>query len=212
MVLFDIDKTLVFGENAIQFYRQYSEILEKTLARLLQVDTITSKKIADEHRAAFDGRGELAFRTHHLDFGQWHDALTQLSPSQFLTPLPNTQALLQELKSKKYIVGAITDGPRPLVEKILGATKIDSTIFDFIIGWERGKQMPKYGSTKIFTQICMERGIPPQETVMIGDSLSSDILPAIAAGLHAIYINPNQVVEQKKYRSITNITQLSSLL
>ena len=202
MILFDIDNTLVFGDKAAALYKQYSTILENTLAKLLGVEFASAKQIADEHRIAFGGRGERAFETHGFSLIHWHDALTQLTPSAYLEPLPQTQRLLEQLRSEKYIIGAITDGPEPLIEKIFAATHIDPLLFDFIIGWQRGKQMPKYGLSTIFEQVCDSRNIARNEAVMIGDSMGSDILPAKRAGLQTLHIGT----------TISDVTQLINYL
>jgi len=202
MVLFDIDNTLIFGEKASTLYAQYSVILENTLAKLLGVTHAAAKQIADEHRAQHGGRGELAFETCGYDLTYWHDALIQLTPSNYLEPLPQTQKLLEKLRSEKYIVGAITDGPELLIEKLFSATRIDPASFDFIIGWKRGKQMPKYGLSTIFEQVCDSRNIARNETIMIGDSMGSDIIPAKRAGLQTLHIGT----------TISDVTQLINYL
>lgn len=202
MILFDIDNTLIFGERAAKLYGQYSLILEKTLGALLGVDAAAAKIIADDHRAAHGGRGELAFETYGFDLTQWHDALIQLTPEIYLEPLIETTQLLQKLRSKKYIIGAITDGPELLIEKIFSAAEIDPSLFDFIIGWKRGKPMPKYGSSAIFEQVCDSRNIPRSNAIMVGDSMGSDILPAQRVGLRTFHIGTD----------ITDITQLHNYL
>lgn len=40
----------------------------------------------------------------------------------------------------------------------------------------------------VFTDVTQAVGVAPDEVIMIGDSLRSDIVPAVAAGLHAVWI------------------------
>lgn len=208
MILFDIDNTLVYGEKASIFYRHYSRILEKTLAQSLGVDLKEGIRIANEHRKIFNGQGEKAFETYTIPMETWYDALCLLDPDRFLEPLPSADKLLRQLKEQKIIVGAITDGPRAQVERILSAVKINIGNIDFIIGWERGKIMPKYGSSAIFEKVCAEKGIPRIKTVMVGDSLGSDVLPALLVGLKAIYISDSKDESEKRYITLKNIEPL----
>lgn len=210
MALFDVDNTLVFGEKATEFYRYYSRILEKTLADNLGVELAEGERIANEHRVKFNGRGEMSFQTYNISLDAWYDAIASLEPRDFLETIATTDRVIQFLKDKKIIVGAITDGPRTQVDRILSAAGVDKSNFDFIIGWDRGKQMPKYGSSDIYEKVCLENNIAKDNTVMIGDSLGSDVLPALKAGLKAIHISDNPNINDK-YLTLKSIEQLLNL-
>lgn len=210
MVLFDVDNTLVFGEKATAFYRYYSRILEKTLADSLGVELSEGERIANEHRVKFKGRGEMAFQTCNISLDIWYDAIASLEPKDFLESIPATDQVIQLLKEKKMIIGAITDGPQTQVGRILSAAGVNKSNFDFIIGWDRGKQMPKYGLPDIYEKVCLKNNIAKENTVMIGDSLGSDVLPALKAGLKAIYISDNQNTCDN-YLTLKSIEQLLNL-
>jgi HAD superfamily hydrolase (TIGR01549 family) len=110
------------------------------------------------------------------------------------------------LKKIGFIIGAITDGPRIQASRILEAIEVDEKLFDFVIGWEKGNKMPKYGSKKIYEEICEKYSIKPDKVVMIGDSLETDILPAKEAGLEVIYIT--NLDTDNQFRKIGDIEEL----
>ena len=65
----------------------------------------------------------------------------------------------------------------------------------------------------IFSGIVRQLGYQPDETVMIGDSLRSDIVPSVAAGLHAIWIEAhNWSLESSTKVPLKRMYTFSSLL
>jgi putative hydrolase of the HAD superfamily len=43
-------------------------------------------------------------------------------------------------------------------------------------------------TTEIYAQVLRDLGVPPAEFVMVGNSLRSDILPAVELGARAVFI------------------------
>lgn len=205
IVLFDIDNTLSYGEKAKIFYSQYSRRLESTLAKELNISLQDGKKIADGYREKYNGHGEYSFILSGVDIDVWYDAILSLNPDEYLSPLYYSNKLIKNLKKLGFIVGAVTDGPRIQALRILETIEVDENNFDFIIAWEKGGQMPKGGSKQIYEKVCDKYSVNPDEVVMIGDSLETDILPAIEAGLDVIYISD---LDNKLYKTIKNIEEL----
>lgn len=209
-ILFDVDNTLVFGEKAGFFYRKYSEVLEEVLACELGIPAERGRLIADDYRLRFNGQGEKAFEMMNIGMEKWYDAILSLDPGDYLEPMDGSAEILSALKKRGFIIGAITDGPTPQAKRILSSAKIDENIFDVFIGWERGKMMPKGGSTEIFEKIIAELGISSNEAVMVGDSLRVDVLPAIASGLKAIHIG--QAEDEKQENEWITIDSIKDLI
>ncbi|MBT5337980.1 HAD family hydrolase [Candidatus Falkowbacteria bacterium] len=212
LILFDVDLTLIYGEKANLLYKEYSKILENTLAKCLQVSQSEGKQIADQHREMYNGQGEKAFLTQGIGIDKWYDALIDLAPEKYLEPLPKTMEVLQALKEKGLLVGVITDGPRKLAEKILFATKINSDLFDLFYAWEKNEAMPKGGLSDIYKKVCSDFKLEPHEVMMVGDSLGSDVLPAIATGLRAVHITDMENNHNNKYITLKNIEELSKII
>jgi FMN phosphatase YigB (HAD superfamily) len=206
IVIFDIDNTLSYGVKAREFYCQYSRHLEKVLAKSLKVSVVKAKQIADDYRSRYNGHGERSFEGLGIGMDVWFEGILLLNPKDYLEPLNYSNQLLKTLKDLGFIVGAITDGPRIQASRILETIQTDESFFDFIIGWEKGKKMPKYGSRQIYEEICEKYSVKPNEVVMVGDSLETDILPAKEVGLEVIHITSSEAGGQ--FKRINNIEEL----
>ncbi len=202
LIAFDVDSTLIYGPEAVQFYRQYSTALELAFATCANISFIESQNRLNACRAANDGRGELAFAQYGYSIDNVYDAICSVSP-QNLPKMNQTVAVLKFLQQKATLI-AITDGPDLQVQRLFAATGIDSSIFTEIISWQRGKPMPKYGRSDVFATLANRYDIDPNRILMVGDTLSVDIIPARAAGINAIHIGASP-------DSIPNITYLTSL-
>jgi FMN phosphatase YigB (HAD superfamily) len=57
---------------------------------------------------------------------------------------------------------------------------------DFVGSSERwGVEKPAAG---FFSHVVEEAGVPPEEIVYVGDRVDNDVIPALAAGLHAVRV------------------------
>ena len=97
------------------------------------------------------------------------------------------------------------------MDRIFAATGIDASLFDFTIGWERGSAMPKYGSGRIYEEACLRHGVAKERAVMVGDSLYTDVLPAIGAGLKAVHISDANEAAGGDFITLKNIESLPNV-
>lgn len=208
-IIFDVDNTLVYGEEAKTYYSQYPKVLEKTLANCLAISLEEAKIIADKTRHENTGRGELTFINMNLGIEKWYDAISTINPSEYLKPNSSVNKILQSIVKNGINIGAITDGPIGHLDKICQAANLDKSIFDFCIGWQRGKDKPKGGSSKIYREMITKLKLKPNEILMIGDSLADDIIPAAECGLEVLHISTTQ---KSDYATITTIENLLSYL
>jgi len=104
---------------------------------------------------------------------------------------PNAHATLEELQ-KHYQLHIITNGFAEAQFVKLKASKLFD-YFDVIVCSEMvGKTKPH---RDIFQYALSQAKASPQESVMIGDDHTTDILGAIQMGMHAVLFDPNE-----KYR------------
>jgi FMN phosphatase YigB (HAD superfamily) len=205
LIIFDVDNTLVYGNEALRYYKQYSPLLEKTLSETIGVSIAEAKQIADSHRKQFNGRGERSFETYSKDMTNWYDAICTLDPSIYVPEMTESQKVLSFLLSQGYSLGAITDGPTKQSLRILRSAQIDTNSFQFLIGWERGECMPKGGSIDVFKKVLEEYQLNPEEILMVGDSLETDIHPALSCGIRAIYISEEVDDQFETIRSVESL-------
>ncbi len=189
LVLFDIDNTITHGVDTIEYYNQYSPMLEKTLANALSISLKEAKRIADEYRAKHHGMGQIAFEELDIDTFAWYDAISEIKIKEYLKPKWDINSFFKNMKSKGITLGIITDGPIIQAKKILKACEVDRFLFDIFIAWERGKKMPKNGSSKVYSKIVKEFPFKKKEIFMVGDSLRADVLPALKVGINAVHIS-----------------------
>ncbi len=194
-IIFDIDNTLVYGKSTDAYYSQYSIKLEQSIAQHLNISVEEGKGIADQHRKKFNGMGEKVFETYNIPFSVFHDAICELDPKPHLYPNLKINQLLQRIKDKNIILGAITDSPIIQAKKVLQTVTIDISLFDFCIGWERHGLPPKAGKPDVYLRVAKELHLQPHEILMVGDSLGADIIPAQSVGYQTFQVSENNPTE-----------------
>lgn len=189
LIIFDIDNTLIAGDLASKYYSQYPPLLEKTLARCLDIPLDKAKQIANTHRRTFNGRGEKAFETYGTGMREWYEAICSLDPRPFITESPKIQGMLRSLKDRGYSLGAITDGPVRQARRMVKLAGIDLRIFSIFIGWKKNQAMPKNGRPDVFESILLRNGLLPKQVLMVGDSIDIDIIPAKSCGINVLHVS-----------------------
>ena len=105
-----------------------------------------------------------------------------------------------ELLTRNFPVYIITQGDKEVQE-----TRVSHLPFKERLS---GVFVVDKKETDVFAGIVRQLGYRPDETVMIGDSLRSDVAPSVAAGLHAIWIeahnwsleSTNKVPDERMYK------------
>lgn len=122
------------------------------------------------------------------------------------TPLDGVIELLQHLHNKVKMA-IITNGFNALQQKRLINTNTQK-FFEFIVVSEDvGAAKPE---TKIFEAAFAQMGeFDKQRVLMVGDTLSSDVLGGINAGIDSCWFNPQQ---QKNETAITPTYEIRSIL
>jgi len=120
--------------------------------------------------------------------------------------LPGSKELLNYLK-KFARLGIITNGLVAAQNEKIEVCKLGKFIEVKVISEEVGCKKP---SREIFELALKKAGANPDETVYIGDSWTSDIVPAHACGLKTVWLNrygldcpdPKITIEIKSYLGI----------
>ncbi len=105
--------------------------------------------------------------------------------------IPGARETLDYLYAR-YPLYVVTNGFAQVQRNRLRLAGIDGLMRDCFISEELGAQKPK----KVFFDRCferMDRAFRPSEILMIGDSLTSDILGAKNAGLSSCWFNPKRL-------------------
>lgn len=102
-----------------------------------------------------------------------------LSPSDFY---PDALPCLQALREEGYLVGIAGNQPAR-TEEVLRAMGLPADLVASSEGWEVEKPSPEF-----FARIADAAGTAPSEIAYVGDRLDNDVLPALAAGMVAVFV------------------------
>lgn len=191
VAIFDMDYTLVSGPRAKDYYSCYSRAIESIVAKELNLTPAQALDLVNRIRSSNGGRGELAFKILNLGESQWFDLILSLDPGEYLPPYPYLNPMLKTIKNNGAKLVILSDGPKPQIEKIAKAGGIDLKLFDSIYGWEKGKPKPK-SNPRIFQMIADLFSCQTTDLVMIGDSYTGDILPALGMQVQTILVQPKR--------------------
>ncbi|MEM7333303.1 MAG: YjjG family noncanonical pyrimidine nucleotidase [Chloroflexota bacterium] len=221
-LLFDADNTLfdfsLAEEKAFQatFAAQNLPFSDKTFQQYKQINKIVWEQFEqglltpDEVKVT---RFERLFEALHIeqDSKRFSTAYTdQLSLRDDL--LDGVEALLATL-APTYKMGLITNGLKKVQRSRLARSSIQSYFDPVIISEEVGSKKPE---TKIFDVAFTAMGNPAKASVLIiGDSLSSDILGGINYGIDTCWYNPSRKPNSDRLPltyEIQSLDQLPQLL
>lgn len=126
--------------------------------------------------------------------------------------LPGAQEAVAQL-AKKYRLYITSNGTASVQSGRLKSANISHYFEDIFISQDMGADKP----SKAYFDACFARipDIDPAKTMIVGDSLTSDILGGKNAGILTCWINPAHKPGREDIRpdyEIENLTQLESLL
>lgn len=223
-IIFDADDTLV--DYALDSDRAFRAALvavghendEELLRAWIDFDFGNWDKIglSDVHLPEVQNSFHELYRRHVRDifghgvkigaYAEYPDEAERIFYEEFAMPgieLGNARAVVAALK-EKYRVYAATNGLTSLQHGRLQAFPLDG----LFVSEELGTIKP---SREFFMRMLEALGAKPDECLMVGDSLSSDIAGARAAGIDCIWLNrhgrpcPDDVQEIKSLDELLEI-------
>lgn len=211
LILFDADETLfrfdsfsglqrMFSRCGIDFNEndyQHYQVINKSFWTDYQNGKITAQEIHQRFSLWAD---KLQVSTQSLN----HDFLATMT--EICEPLEGALSLLQALKGETKL-GIITNGFSAFQQTRLERTGVKNYLDLLVVSEEVGVPKPH---RKIFDHALSLMGHPPRDQVlMVGDTLESDILGGINAGLDTCWLNrANKLAPE----TITPHYQVASLM
>ena len=119
---------------------------------------------------------------------QLDEALRRLyAPSEACWSLiPGAADVLSRLKQAGYRLGMISNASdEDNVLRLIAAAGLRDRFDPILISAAAGVRKP---TSSLFETVLRSWGIPPEEAVMVGDTLGEDILGAQRAGLHQVWV------------------------
>ena len=136
--------------------------------------------------------------------------------SDYLSELPKKKNLLPHAKETldyllpKYPMVIVTNGFDEMQATKLSSSGIQNYFKSIVTSQRAGNKKP---SKEIFDFALNEAGHSPEDAVMIGDNLLTDIVGARKAGLDTVYFNPTKKVHKESVTyEISSLNELRTLL
>ncbi len=130
----------------------------------------------------------------------------QLSRQHFF--LPGAQALLEQLKGR-YELDVISNGTAVVQDRRLAESGLEEVFTHIFISQRLGCDKP----SPAFFDACFQAmpGKRREECLIVGDSLTSDILGGINAGIQTVWFNPRHMPAREDIPADWEISALQEL-
>ena len=125
------------------------------------------------------------------------------------TLVPHAQETLEALHTKGYRLFAASNSFGHLQRSRLEHAGILHFFEDTFISMDLGYDKP---DIRFYQEALRRCNLSPEEVIMVGDSMTTDVLGAQAAGIEAIYFNRHNEPLINQQSSITVISSLPELL
>ncbi|KAG6558152.1 hypothetical protein Mapa_000333 [Marchantia paleacea] len=228
-VFFDLDDTLVLTHQADSV--AHSAVLELVESKYPQVDrsavlrSFIKKFVAQawdpenkvevtEWRATLWDQALQEQGVVNLDLAREMQSCFDRERLRAFRWASGVEALVKNLQGRGIKVGVITNG-HPVVQRAKLQSCKASELFDTIlVGGEEPKAKPH---KDIFLKACHIAGCKPEESIMVGDTLTTDILGGINTGfLSTVWVNLHKeelpTNGPKPDHVISNIGELKKVL
>lgn len=223
MIAFDADDTLWHNERFFHLTQQHFASL---LADYTTPDHLGTRLLAAERRnLGRYGFGIKGFTLSMIETalevtsdkvpGRVIRELVEAGQEMLAHPvelLPHARAAIEALAPDHRIV-LITKGDLLDQERKLAASGLGE-LFD-------GVEIVSHKTPEIYTQAFARHAVAPENACMVGNSLRSDVLPAIAAGAWGIYVphdlnwqleHADHPQNTARFREITDLSALPDLI
>jgi putative hydrolase of the HAD superfamily len=121
-------------------------------------------------------------------------------------PFEDSRPCLRRLRESGVVVGVLTNGPTDGQRTKLRQSGLEHDVDHVFISEEIGAGKPDPAA---FGFALSHVGIPAEAAAMVGDSLELDILPAMAVGMYAVWIDRTGAAAER--RSVPTIRELGAL-
>ena len=117
---------------------------------------------------------------------------------------PDVRAAFAALRQAGYRIGVAGNQPAGVAEA-LEAMALGADFIATSHQWGTSKPDPQF-----FTRVVRAAGVEPTRIAYVGDRMDNDVLPARAAGLHAVFI-PRGLWGEVQARDARDVARIESL-
>ncbi|GIP35865.1 HAD family hydrolase [Paenibacillus sp. J2TS4] len=199
-LLFDLDDTLIhcnkyfqsiidqFADQLELWFKDYGLAAEEIKQKQLEIDIsgVTRNGFTDEHfpQSLVDTYSHFAAVYGRLSSPKEMDWLRELGWSvydQEAEPYPYMQETLAELQTDGHLLCLYTGGVPAIQQKKVKQVGIGPF-------FENRMFVRQHKNTEALNGILKSSQFDRKQTWMIGNSMRTDVLPALEAGIHSIYL------------------------
>lgn len=225
-VLFDIDRTLLDHDGASArainiCYHRWDWAQSISFQDFVSIWNAAQDKYMQEYlvgKLSFEGQRIARMKAVCKKIGRpCSEDDAQRLFYEFLAQYENNWELFDDVIScldalSDYKLGIVSNGDSEQQREKLSKTGIREYFSSIMISGDIGISKP---DVRIFKSILDDMGASPVETVMVGDDLEHDVLPAQQAGILGVLIDRASVQappEEKKYKVIYSLENLGNAL
>ena len=218
-LLFDLDDTLLdFGATETQALRllfatynlEMTPQLEKdykkfnqSLWKKLELGTLSRKELLEKRFSTFF-KEHLALDVDGIATGKQYTSFLAQGHQQ----IKGAKELLQDLKKADYQLHVVTNGNKNIQYKRLDDSHFNRFCDTIFISEEIGYQKP---TKQFFEHVFNKLDLVPNQAIITGDSLSSDIKGGINAGIDTLWYNPAQITNNSTIQPTYEIHKLEQI-
>ncbi len=122
---------------------------------------------------------------------------------------PDVLAALQSVRDAGFRIGVVTNGGGDLQREKLRDTGLEDAFEVVVVSGELGIAKP---DPRIFERALAEFGVTADRAAHVGDTLSSDIEGAVAAGVLPVWLNRSGESSDYRGLEIRSLGELTSIL
>ncbi|XP_072265552.1 N-acylneuraminate-9-phosphatase [Pyxicephalus adspersus] len=210
-----IEEVIILLKDKSQFKEDEIQIIcNKFQAKLLHETFDPSEMTIDDLRVLHWEKSMQEIKPgDYKDLAKESYALWKSKRLQLMTLSESTKNMLCELRKSARLV-LLTNGERQVQREKIEACGASSLFDAIVVGGEHSEEKP---ASSIFLHCCDLVSVKPEDCVMVGDNLDTDIQGGLNAGLKAtIWLNKNPRVNSNPsptpHYIIYSVNNLSEVL
>jgi putative hydrolase of the HAD superfamily len=193
-VLFDLDDTLIYtSEIFAKYMREYVEKVEEETGISQEVIDESLRRINDEEykkMGVCPARWETVVNKMVNEFVNNEESI--VNNLEILMKIytekprirPGARAILEGLKATGVKIGLVTHANVDWTWRKIASTGIIDYFDSILIADENGHK-----SAKHWESVMLNLGVIPSECLVVGDSLSGDVIPPSELGARTVWLN-----------------------
>lgn len=220
-VLFDFDDTLFDHKHSYQkaLRALYDDSVTLQTQSFTMLEAEYTKCLEDFHTLTIGGKHSLdqirtlrtqsIFRAYGVELNDEEafarDKIFRTTYKAVQQEVPGTTALLATIKKRGYQIGIVTNHISSEQERKIQELGLEAYVDVLVAAHDYGISKP---DPQVFKMVFEALAINAHETVMVGDSWTSDIEGAYGLGIRAIWLNRYE----HNFPDASKATQITSFL